>query len=236
MLGLLIGEGRLRVINQALPGKRLGFMLVRESMEGASGHEVWKLEKQLAFQQITWALQGCLWKSIGRGWVDFSHCIRCVMGDGSKIRFWYDEWSDDQLEKCFPRVILKCLFNSSDFVNFFQGDIILLNLCRSVFPQTSPYIRTCSENKTWNLQSWLHIQWFNVCPVPIIINCNIHQSFFRSAQQILGLGGTSFHFNVHRNFDGIQHIVKRICKIVKLICPLPFPRDRQLSIIQTTLR
>lgn len=45
MLGLPIGEGRLRVINQALPRKWLGFMLVRESTEGASGHEVWKLEK-----------------------------------------------------------------------------------------------------------------------------------------------------------------------------------------------
>jgi hypothetical protein len=44
-----------------------------------------------------------LWKNIMSGWGKFSSHTRFEVGDGSKVRFWYDLWCGDMaLEEAFP--------------------------------------------------------------------------------------------------------------------------------------
>ena len=33
-----------------------------------------------------------VWKSIRSGWMDFSKFLRFDVGDGTKVKFWEDEW------------------------------------------------------------------------------------------------------------------------------------------------
>ena len=43
-----------------------------------------------------------LWKSIRGGWLDFSKFLQFDVGDGTRVKFWEDEWCRD----CFLRVCL----------------------------------------------------------------------------------------------------------------------------------
>ena len=44
-----------------------------------------------------------LWKNIRAGWESFSSHTRLVLGDGSWIRFWHDQWcGDTKLKEEFP--------------------------------------------------------------------------------------------------------------------------------------
>jgi hypothetical protein len=42
-----------------------------------------------------------LWKNIKKGWEKFSIHTRFEVGDGSKIRFWHDQWCGDVALKLF---------------------------------------------------------------------------------------------------------------------------------------
>ena len=47
---------------------------------------------------------GCvLWRSIWKGWDDFSQYVRFEVGLGNRIRFWHDCWCGEQpLKVAFP--------------------------------------------------------------------------------------------------------------------------------------
>ena len=44
-----------------------------------------------------------LWKTISSGWSTFSRYIQLQIGNGTKVKFWYDVWyGDNPLSMCFP--------------------------------------------------------------------------------------------------------------------------------------
>ena len=44
-----------------------------------------------------------LWKTISSGWSTFSCYIQLQIGNGTKVKFWYDVWyGDNPLSMCFP--------------------------------------------------------------------------------------------------------------------------------------
>lgn len=50
-------------------------------------------------------------KHYKRGWGDFSKLVRFEVGDGSRIKFWYDVWCENQTLK----VAFMMLFNIAHY-------------------------------------------------------------------------------------------------------------------------
>ena len=49
----------------------------------------------------------CLWKSIRKGWLNFSKFLRYDVGDGTRVKFWVDVWCRDRpLRRCFQIYII----------------------------------------------------------------------------------------------------------------------------------
>ena len=51
-------------------------------------------------------MYGCgLWRSILEGWESFSKHLSFVVGDGTRICFWYDRWiGDNTLKFLYPEL------------------------------------------------------------------------------------------------------------------------------------
>ena len=101
----LISEGRLTIRNllrfdHALLGKWLWcYGLERKAWctKYGSSWRDWCCRKPIEVYGVG------LWKNIMSGWGKFSSHTRFEVGNGSKVRFWYDLWCGDMaLEEAFP--------------------------------------------------------------------------------------------------------------------------------------
>jgi hypothetical protein len=107
-----LGIRNLRTFNRALLGK----WLWRYAQEREAW---WRLVVEAKFGSVGggWCSLAPvgphgvgLWKNIRRGWSLFCRHVRFELGDGSRIRFWFDVWCGElPLKEAFPVLIWPCL-------------------------------------------------------------------------------------------------------------------------------
>ena len=72
-------------------------------MESCGGGQIWEHVGGWYTVPHTGVSGASLWKNIQLGWESFSSHTRLVLGDGSWIQFWYNQWcGDTKLKEDFP--------------------------------------------------------------------------------------------------------------------------------------
>ena len=66
-----------------------GGRLLRQNMGIGGGGVGWCTKPMTGTYGVS------VWKSIRSGWMDFSKFLRFDVGDGTKVKFWEDEWCRD---------------------------------------------------------------------------------------------------------------------------------------------
>ena len=68
-----------------------------------------------------------LWKYISQGWSSFSSHILFEIGDGSRVKFWYDRWcGESSLAVRYPTLFRFCRNKKASVAEFmlFANDVL----------------------------------------------------------------------------------------------------------------
>ena len=87
----------------------------------------------------------CLWKSIRKGWLNFSKFLWYDVGDGTRVKFWIDVWCRDRpLQKVFPDLYNISRTRDASVLCYANGRIFWdLQFHRLVNDQESPSLDSC---------------------------------------------------------------------------------------------